>query len=148
MRSKTKVLVRPATPSDLPRVAEIEMICFPSQPWGIEDLGKYDTLIAAAGQRIVGFLSFRVLVLPHENVLGEFEILNLAVDPAYRRQGIAKSLLTHHLAKLGEHFLEVRESNIGALKLYQSLGFRAVGTRGDYYTNPNENAIVMKLKWC
>lgn len=148
MRTKTELAIRSATPNDLPRIAEIELRCFPLQPWGVEDLGRYEMLIASSEERIVGFLSFRELVSAEHNRPGEFEILNVAVDPAYRRQGVAKTLLNHQLAKGGQHFLEVRESNLGALNLYRSLGFVVIGTRVDYYSNPGENAIVMKWKWC
>jgi ribosomal-protein-alanine N-acetyltransferase len=73
----------------------------------------------------------------------EVEVLNLAVDPAFRRQGIGTRLL---LSIASRHvFLEVRESNEGALRLYRKLGFQEVGRREKYYDDPEETAIVMRL---
>ncbi len=71
------------------------------------------------------------------------EVLNLATDAAYRRQGIASALL--HSVEAEEVFLEVRESNEAARKLYEKLGFLPVGTRPEYYDDPVETAIVMRL---
>ena len=130
------------------RIEQIERLSFSSHPWDQNLLAKYDCLVAVSGNQILGFLSFRTLLRPGENSPGEFEILNLAVDPACRRQGIAKALLDHQLARGGVHFLEVRESNRAARKLYEYKGFVVIGTRRDYYSNPEESAIVMRWKWC
>ena len=76
----------------------------------------------------------------------EREILNLAVDPAERRRGVARKLLETELrrAKM-QWFLEVRASNPSAIKLYESAGFREAGRRESYYRNPAEPGIVMKF---
>lgn len=148
MTGDSRFLVRPAAEADLPRLEEIEHLSFPSQPWDQDLLAKYECLVAASRIQVLGFLSFRTLLRPRDKNQGEFEILNLAVDPAHRRQGIAKALLDHQLARGGVHFLEVRESNNAARKLYEGLGFEVIGTRRDYYRNPEESAIVMKWKWC
>lgn len=145
---KAAIRVRPAKDRDWPRVEEIERLCFPTHPWHREALRKYECLVAVFKAQIAGFLSCRTLVRPDEEAGGEFEILNLAVDPVCRRMGVAKALLHHQLARGGEHFLEVRESNAAARKLYESMNFRVIGTRREYYTNPEETAIVMKWKWC
>jgi ribosomal-protein-alanine N-acetyltransferase len=73
--------------------------------------------------------------------------LNLAVDPSFRRQGIARRLLDQVLGSApgSEWFLEVRESNIAALNLYKELGFQLSGRREDYYRDPHEAAIVMRF---
>ena len=88
------------------------------------------------------FLHFR------EVASGEFEILNLVVGVAVRRRGIARALLGYALEKGGDWFLEVRESNEPARKLYESMGFVEIGRRRRYYANPSEDAIVMGLKRC
>jgi ribosomal-protein-alanine N-acetyltransferase len=142
------VSVRRATRADLPRVEEIEHLCFPAHPWDRAALMKYECLVAVSVAGIVGFLSCRTLLRPGEDQPGEFEILNLAVDPEWRRKGVAKALLRHQLARGGEHFLEVRESNTAARKLYEGMDFQVIGTRTNYYSNPEESAIVMKWKWC
>jgi ribosomal-protein-alanine N-acetyltransferase len=79
----------------------------------------------------------------------EGEILNLAVLPRDRRQGIARRLLATGLEALltegvREAYLEVRESNEPAITLYRSAGFRPVGLRPDYYRNPPEDALVLR----
>jgi ribosomal-protein-alanine N-acetyltransferase len=81
--------------------------------------------------------------LVSRDVAGESEVLNLATDAAYRRQGIATALL--HSLEADDIFLEVRESNSVARKLYEKLGFVAVGTRPEYYDDPVETAVVMRL---
>jgi ribosomal-protein-alanine N-acetyltransferase len=142
------VSVRQATGVDLARVAAIERLCFPAHPWDQDALAAYECLVAVTQAGIVGFLSYRALVRPGEDGGGEFEILNLAIDPGWRRQGVAKALLRHQLARGGEHFLEVRASNTAARKLYECMDFKVIGTRSGYYSNPEETAIVMKWKWC
>ena len=77
-------------------------------------------------------------------------MLNLAVDPGQRRSGIASTLLREGLKTLGERgaeevFLEVRASNSPAIELYRASGFRPVGVRSDYYRNPREDALVLRL---
>src|SRR5262249_11518023 len=89
--------------------------------------------------RTLGFLVTRQTA-PHEH-----EILNLAVDPAHRRQGIARALLRDALSQANaDWFLEVRESNVPAIALYRSLGFEQVALRPGYYSP--ESGIVMKLR--
>jgi ribosomal-protein-alanine N-acetyltransferase len=77
---------------------------------------------------------------------GEREILNLAVAPPQRRRGVAGRLLEQELGRgEGSWFLEVRESNTPAIRLYQALGFRFAGRRERYYQNPPEAGIVMRF---
>jgi ribosomal-protein-alanine N-acetyltransferase len=82
-------------------------------------------------------------------VAGEAEILNLAVAPSVRRQGLGAELLDAGIAAVGalgarEAFLEVRESNKSALGLYGSRGFAALARRSRYYRNPVEDALVLR----
>jgi [ribosomal protein S18]-alanine N-acetyltransferase len=81
----------------------------------------------------------------------ELQILNVAVSPNCRRQGIAQKLLdiafkVGREKKVSVMFLEVRKSNIAALKLYEKNGFEMIGIRRNYYSNNNEDAIVMVWK--
>jgi len=83
-------------------------------------------------------------------VLDEAEILNLAVARGVRRQGEGRALVRRMLHRFAEVevsrvFLEVRESNTGAIAFYRGLGFQAIGTRPDYYQDPKESATVMEL---
>jgi ribosomal-protein-alanine N-acetyltransferase len=99
-------------------------------------------LFAARDQeRLIGFCSFW-------RVFDELHINNLAVDPAYRRRGVAAALLTRVLAeapRMGARrtLLEVRRSNSGARQLYERFGFSIAGTRRNYYTQPVEDALVL-----
>ena len=83
-------------------------------------------------------------------VLDEAEILNLAVRQGVRRQGEGRALVGQILRGFGQRqvsrvFLEVRESNAGAIAFYRELGYAAVGARKDYYRDPIEAATVMEL---
>lgn len=84
--------------------------------------------------------------------VGEAHVLNLAVDPLRRRQGLARYLLTHllQLARAAHStivLLEVRRSNKAAIKLYQGAGFKQIGTRRNYYPghDAREDAFVLAL---
>jgi ribosomal-protein-alanine N-acetyltransferase len=84
-------------------------------------------------------------------VLDEAEILNLAVIAGMRRQGEGRALVECIVnrfaeAKVSRVFLEVRESNAGAIAFYRGLGFQATGVRRDYYQDPKEAATVMELR--
>lgn len=79
----------------------------------------------------------------------EVELLTIAVDPNYRRLGIAQNLLeqfeaTAKIQKAEEAFLEVSETNIAAIRLYQNVGFQKIGSRKGYYSNP-EGARITAL---
>jgi len=84
-------------------------------------------------------------------VADEAEIFNLAVAPQYRRQGHGTALVTAALEGMRSRgiqsvFLEVRESNLGAIAFYEDLGFLRSGRRKDYYRYPDEAAITMVRK--
>lgn len=75
----------------------------------------------------------------------ELHINTVAVNPPMRRQGIAIRLLRHVLKSTGatRATLEVRRSNVAAQKLYEALGFAITAVRQRYYSNPEEDALVM-----
>jgi [ribosomal protein S18]-alanine N-acetyltransferase len=78
-------------------------------------------------------------------------IVGIATHPEYRRQGIAKKLLSHSLRYMnGEgavsSFLEVRESNTTAREMYRKFGYEVTGRRRAYYKDNNEDAILMTLE--
>ncbi|MFZ0589460.1 MAG: ribosomal protein S18-alanine N-acetyltransferase [Bryobacteraceae bacterium] len=145
--ARLPVTVRRAEAADLNRIIDIERACFSDNPWNLAEFETYDCLVAEIEGQIAGFLVSRQLV-GNRDGQGEREILNLAIDPAWRRNGIAKILLQQELRRGGSFFLEVRESNLAAQRLYESLHFRRVGKRPEYYSNPVETAIVMKTKEC
>jgi ribosomal-protein-alanine N-acetyltransferase len=129
--------VRPATAEDLVDIAAIQSRSPEASQWDPTSYLSHDCLVAE-GTRVLGFLVAR------RTAPDEREILNIAVDPGERRKGIARALLEAELRRGKNHwFLEVRESNSSAIKLYQSVGFRVIARRELYYTNPPEPAIVM-----
>ena len=135
--------IRPGEPRDLEAVRAIQVASPSAAQWEVAQYLLYDLLIATNGVRLSGFLSGRHVAA------GEYEILNLAVAPDCRRQGVARSLVEAYLHQArGWIFLEVRSSNQAALWFYRSLGFEEVTTRPDYYQDPPEAAIVMKFHSC
>jgi ribosomal-protein-alanine acetyltransferase len=134
-----RLQVRRATPEDLGRIAEIQHACPKAAWWEPSSYLTFECIVATR-DAVVGFLA------SHQTAPGEREILNLAVDPAHRGCGIGLRLLEAELDRgKTEWFLEVRESNTTAIRLYESGGFRAVGRRENYYNNPVETAIVMRF---
>ena len=132
--------IRPATREDLPVIAEIQNGAPDAAHWGPETYLDYDCVIAEQQKQVAGFLVSRQLAP------GEREILNLAVTPPFRRQGVARRLLMHELNR-GKNalFLEVRESNHAAIELYRQHGFSPSGRREAYYHDPIEAGIVMRF---
>lgn len=83
-------------------------------------------------------------------VAGEGQVTNVATHPDYRRRGLAAAVLDAMLREararaLFEVTLEVRESNVGAIALYEKFGFVTVGKRPRFYTHPTETALIMAL---
>ena len=136
------VIVRPATEADIDQILEIQAASPEASQWEAADYRQYDCLVAesAPSKRLSGFLAMR------ETAPGEREILNVAVRPEQRGSGIGRRLVETGLARgSGTCFLEVRQSNQTALRLYESLGFLRVGIRENYYHEPVEPAIVMRV---
>ena len=133
------------TYADLPELIAIERRAFPT-PWSLAmfvlELSKPASVCLAAlrdGQ-MIGFL----ICSRYDTV---WHIMNVAVEPDCRREGIASKLLTDLLRRIdgkGARFtLEVRESNTGAIDLYERFGFRAAGRRRRYYQDNGEDAVIM-----
>ena len=139
-------ITRPAVLDDLPALLEIERQCFSYQRWRAEDFLAAECVLAEMEGRVIGFLVSRQVFPGDGTDLPEREILNLAVIPPFRRMGIAKTLLRHELKQNAAFFLEVRESNHAAQALYRSMGFTEIGHRPEYYQEPREGAIVMRMK--
>jgi ribosomal-protein-alanine acetyltransferase len=136
-------VIRRGIPADLPEVAAIQAASPEAPQWNAADYLQYDWLVAVCGTQVRGFLAFRTLVA------SEREILNLAVAPGSRRQGIARELWNSFLQGFsGSIYLEVRETNHAARSLYNSIGFQEISRRPRYYSSPPEAAIVMKFHSC
>src|SRR5574344_204842 len=141
------VVINEVLVSDCKRIAELEKECF-SLPWSadsvVESLNQDCTLFLKAeyeGQ-IVGYIGLY-------RFFDEGDITNIAVTSLYRRNNIAKKLIESIIEKcknLGVHeiTLEVRESNIKAISLYEKTGFVDIGIRKDFYEKPIENAKIMR----
>jgi ribosomal-protein-alanine N-acetyltransferase len=133
-------LIRPATESDLDAIARIQRASPQASQWAPDHYLAHRCVVAEVDDKVAGFLVSR------EIAAGEREILNLAVDPAHRKKGIARALMADELrCHQGEWFLEVRASNTEALNLYESLHFKRVAVRNHYYNSPAESAIVMRI---
>ena len=76
-------------------------------------------------------------------------MMNIAVASTHRRRGIARKLVEELIRQLDAYqlTLEVRVSNSGAIALYESLGFRQVGLRKNYYRKPKEDALILRKEW-
>lgn len=132
--------VRRAGAGDLNEISVIQASASEASQWQTQDYLAFDCRVAMLEERIAGFIVSRRVGDQ------EREILNVAVHPDFRRLGIASELLQTEIRDhTGVHFLEVRESNAAARQLYTRLGFQVVGTRPQYYENPIETGIVMRI---
>ena len=130
--------------SEIPQIAELEKLCFTS-PWSEESIkstfkNASNKFFTAIENDIIGYIGVSISA-------DEGYILNVAVHPDFRGRGAGKALVSfvieNYKEKLSFLTLEVRPSNIVALKLYSSLGFKKVGERKNYYSNPLENALLL-----
>lgn len=134
---------------DVQAVAALEALSFPT-PWKPRTFHRLlanpsvETWVATAAD---GIVAYAILWC----VLDQAELANIAVAPDHRGKGIGGRLLDHALA-VGRRrgvrtvFLEVRPSNTGARRLYEARGFQEVGRRPDYYQEPVEDALVLRLE--
>jgi ribosomal-protein-alanine N-acetyltransferase len=141
--------IRPAAESDLAALDEIEHASFQDH-WDARSFFQYSCMVAELGDEIggfeiAGFLVSREIFASSRQAPPEREILNLAVAPRFRRQGVAGLLLQHELNHRAIFYLEVRESNTAARALYGKFGFREISRRTGYYLHPPETAIVMRM---
>lgn len=132
------------------QVAFLETVCF-SDPWSERSIASElenplsHWLVAVEGNTVVGYVGSQA-------VLGEADMMNIAVSPDCRRKGVAQSLVEALIADLKEKdvhclTLEVRASNEPAKALYGKLGFCEVGRRLNYYRNPKEDALILRKEW-
>ena len=117
------IAIRPAAESDLDEIWRIQSVSGQAAQWNAADYLLHSCMVADRRDRLAGFAVAR-LTAPDE-----MEILNVAVDPAFRRRGVARSLIQRLFGNhRGTVFLEVRQSNLAARKLYHSLGFEVAGS--------------------
>jgi ribosomal-protein-alanine N-acetyltransferase len=144
---KTDFLLRPMCLIDLDRILELEHAAF-SDPWSRDSFrweienNKYALCyVAVINDLVVGYAVCWLLA-------DEFHIANLAVAAEYRRRGIGAWLLGNLLDQARRQqavvaHLEVRRSNLEAIRLYRRFGFRVVGVRPNYYPTTGEDALLM-----
>ena len=132
------------------QVAELEKLCF-SDPWSENSVASELNnqlalwLVAEDNGRVAGYVG-------SQTVMGESDMMNVAVHPDYRKQGIATTLIVGLVEELRKResrclTLEVRASNENAISLYRKLEFQQVGCRKNYYRNPKEDALILRKEW-
>ena len=139
--------ILPARHHDLGAISAIAQACF-TVPWPLQELEKELTRAHATlrvlwptGGPVAGFVSYW-------HVDTEVQIMNVAIAPAQQQRGFGSALLEDALALAVRQgatsaVLEVRRSNLPALRLYERHGFARVGVRARYYSDNQEDAIVM-----
>ena len=139
------------TEKHVAQVAELEKICFGSAAWSEKSIASELNnalslwIVAVEDEKVLGYVG-------SQTVMGETDMMNVAVHPNHRRQGVARSLiaaLVQALKDLESHSLtlEVRASNEPAIALYTDLGFTEAGRRRNYYRNPKEDALILRKEW-
>lgn len=135
------------TKDDVKEAAKLEKECFAEEAWKEKDfldslsLTYALYLVALEKDQIIGMAGLR-------NIAGDADITNVAVDAEFRRRGIAESILKELFARgeelgVSNYTLEVRASNLPAIRLYEKLGFESEGVRKNFYSNPVDDAIIM-----
>lgn len=140
----------PMNEHHVPQIALLERECF-ADPWSQQSIASELHnplslwLVAQEGQTLLGYVG-------SQTCLDETDMMNIAVSPASRRQGVARALIEALVSALQERgskqlTLEVRASNGPARQLYESLGFLQAGLRKNYYRNPKEDALILRKEW-
>ena len=132
--------------SHVAAVAALEKLCF-SEPWSESSIASELKnplslwLVAVEDDVVCGYIG-------SQSVMGESDMMNVAVHPDHRRKGLGEKLVIALCDALsGENTsltLEVRVSNAPAISLYEKLGFVQVGLRKNYYRNPKEDALILR----
>ena len=134
----------------MPQIAQLEALCF-SDPWSENSIAQELTnplsfwLAAVEDGKVAGYIG-------SQTVMGETDMMNVAVHPDFRRRGVGQNLilsLVEAMRARQSHSLtlEVRASNTPAIRLYEKLGFSQVGKRSGYYRNPKEDALILRKEW-
>ena len=140
-------MILPMNASHVSAVAELEKLCF-SAPWSERSIAseltnEYSLWLVEERDGVA------VAYVGSQSCPPEADVMNVAVAPAFRRQGIGEGLMIALVDALRDKgmeslTLEVRSSNSPAIALYDRLGFTEVGRRPNYYTDPREDALIMR----
>lgn len=142
------VTIREMTENDIPQIAELEKMCF-SEPWSENSLKDELTnetarfFVLRDGENVLGYIGAN-------NICREVYITNVAVFENARKKGYGEKLVCHLIRQSKAEnaafvTLEVRESNSKAISLYEKCGFKKVGERKNFYSNPTENGLIYTL---
>lgn len=140
-------MILPMNETHVSAVAELEKLCF-SAPWSERSIAselqnEYSLWLVEERDGVA------VAYVGSQSCPPEADVMNVAVAPAFRRQGIGEGLMVALMDALRDKAmesltLEVRASNSSAIALYDRLGFVEVGRRPNYYTDPGEDALIMR----
>ena len=145
------MIITNMTEKHVAQVAELEKICFGSAAWSEKSVASELEnplsvwLVAVEDEKVLGYVG-------SQTVIDETDMMNVAVHPDYRKQGIAGELIARlveslKLRKSHSLTLEVRASNEPAKNLYKMLDFEEIGIRKNYYRNPKEDALILRKEW-
>lgn len=143
-------MIRSMTVGDLDQVMLLELACF-SVPW---------TKQAFESELVNNQLAHYIVIEEDNQIIGyggvwyimdEGHITNVAIHPQHRKRGLGKTLVKGMISDAMHHqikhmTLEVRKSNIAAITLYERMGFETAGVRPKYYTDNNEDALIMWIE--
>ena len=140
-------MILPMNETHVSAVAELEKLCF-SAPWSERSIAselqnEYSLWLVEERDGVA------VAYVGSQSCPPEADVMNVAVAPAFRRQGIGEGLMVALMDALRDKgmeslTLEVRASNSSSIALYDRLGFTEVGRRPNYYTDPGEDALIMR----
>ena len=107
-----------------------------------EDGSTFDDFVFQGNERLAGYIIY-------SEVMGDVELLRIAVRRSLRRMGFGSKLMHNFISILEfrdaeKVTLEVREGNVGAIRLYTIYGFEKIAVRENYYTDPQEDAVIMQ----
>jgi [ribosomal protein S18]-alanine N-acetyltransferase len=152
--AKIGVRIRPMQPEDVDQVYAIDVLSF-SLPWTkrsyLFELTENYTAASWVAEVISETSQPKIVgMVVTWFIIDELHIATIAVHPDHRKQGIGRRLLAHailHSSYKGANFvmLEVRRSNHTAQALYERFGFKVIGVRKNYYSDNNEDALLMNL---
>ena len=136
--------IRPAQDKDMPAIGELEKACLPAGDVWSEALlsnmftGSYDKIFVLEDEStVIGYINTR-------DIGGDVDLMSICVAPEYQGRGCGAMLMERILAEPYDRIiLEVRESNVKAIGLYEKFGFEKYARRREYYSNPAEDAIIM-----
>ncbi|ADB35040.1 ribosomal-protein-alanine acetyltransferase [Kribbella flavida DSM 17836] len=138
--------IRLAGPADRPAVVALDAACFPKDAWSetswADEFTRPDRRVLVADEGALA--GYAVLLVPPATD-DPVDLLRIAVDPAHRRTGIGRQLLTAALAAHPDRtvLLEVAAGNEAAIALYRAFGFEEISRRSNYYAG-GEDAVIMR----